>query len=141
MQTNRMVVSPSNSSAIPSAVAVSSETLPDDSSNSATLVTLILLGAVFVVLVIALLIYRQFRRTSGAIWISKVCIMLSSHTFCTTHCTPCIHSFRSQAIEQNLYCEKVWWGVKPQNMMSLSHRTLYSKYHIIFTTKVYQLFN
>ena len=71
-----MVVTTSNSTAIPSAVAVSSETLPDDSPNSATMVILVLLGAIFVVLVIALLIYRQFRKTSGAIWISKVFIML-----------------------------------------------------------------
>lgn len=70
-----MVVTRSNSTAIPSAVAVSGETLPDDSSNSATMVILILLGAMFVVLVIALLIYRQFRKTSGAIWISKVCML------------------------------------------------------------------
>ena len=68
-----MVATTSNSTSTPSAAAVGSSDVKD-SPNSPTLVAMILLGVVFLVVVIALLIYRYFRRTSGAVWISKVCI-------------------------------------------------------------------
>lgn len=67
-----MIVTVTNSTAHPSAAAVSSGNVPDDSSNSASLVAMAALTATFVVLVISLLGYRRFRRTSGAVWISKV---------------------------------------------------------------------
>lgn len=67
-----MIVTVTNSTAHPSAAAVSSGNVPDDSSNSASLVAMAALTATFVVLVISLLGYRRFRRTSGAVWISKL---------------------------------------------------------------------
>ena len=67
-----MVDPASNSTVTPSVAAVGGSNHVDDSSNSATLVAMILLGAVFIVVVITLFIYRYFRRTSGPVWISKV---------------------------------------------------------------------
>ncbi len=69
------MVSTANSSTSvtpPSSAAVSGDSSMGDSPNSATLVAMILLGAVFLAVVIALLIYRYYRRTSGPVWISKV---------------------------------------------------------------------
>lgn len=54
-----------------SSTAVSGDSM-EDTLNTATLVAMLLSGAVFIALVIALLIYRYYRRTSGAVWISKV---------------------------------------------------------------------
>lgn len=54
-----------------SSAAVSGDSM-EDTLNTATLVAMLLSGAVFIALVIALLIYRYYRRTSGAVWISKV---------------------------------------------------------------------
>lgn len=54
-----------------SSAAVSRDSM-EDTLNTATLVAMLLSGAVFIALVIALLIYRYYRRTSGAVWISKV---------------------------------------------------------------------
>lgn len=54
-----------------SSTAVSGDSM-EDTLNTATLVAMLLSGAVFIALVIALLIYRYYRRSSGAVWISKV---------------------------------------------------------------------
>lgn len=70
-QTDRMVESSNTTTFAPSSAAVSGDSM-DDTPNTATLVAMVLLGAVFVAVVIALLIYRYYRRTSGPVWISKV---------------------------------------------------------------------
>ncbi|XP_078347904.1 NT-3 growth factor receptor-like isoform X2 [Oculina patagonica] len=72
------MVSTANSSTSvtpPSSAAVSGDSSMGDSPNSATLVAMILLGAVFLAVVIALLIYRYYRRTSGPVWISKLALI------------------------------------------------------------------
>jgi len=55
----------------PSSAALSGDSM-DDTLNTATLVAMLLSCAVFIALVIALIIYRYYRRTSGHVWISKV---------------------------------------------------------------------
>ena len=68
-----MIVTSSNSTYSPSAAAVGSASV-GDTSNSATLVAMILLAAIFSMVVTAVFIYHYFKRNSGAVWISKVCI-------------------------------------------------------------------
>ena len=71
-QTNKMVASYNRTTLTPSSAAAMSGDSMEDTLNMATLVAMLLSGAVFIALVIALLIYRYHRRTSGPVWISKV---------------------------------------------------------------------
>lgn len=73
-QTDRMIVTSSNSTYSPSAAAVGSASV-GDTSNSATLVAMILLAAIFSMVVTAVFIYHYFKRNSGAVWISKLASM------------------------------------------------------------------
>ncbi|KAJ7372760.1 Lemur tyrosine kinase 3 [Desmophyllum pertusum] len=72
IQTDRMLANTNTSTFTPSAAAAANGGSMDDSPNTATLVAMTLLAAVFVAVVIGLLIYRYYRRTSGPIWISKL---------------------------------------------------------------------
>ena len=68
-----MIVTSNNYTSSPSAAAVGSASL-GDTPNSATLIAMILLAAVFSMVVTAVFIYHYFKRNSGAVCISKVCI-------------------------------------------------------------------
>ena len=72
-----MIVTSRNSTDSPSAAAVGSASV-GNTPNSATLIAMILLAAVFSMVVTAVFIYHYFRRNSGAVWISKVCIQCMS---------------------------------------------------------------
>jgi len=71
-QTDRMVASDNRTTLTPSLAALSGKSMDDTPLNTATMVAMLLSGAVLVALVIALLIYRYYRRTSGPVLISKV---------------------------------------------------------------------
>ena len=86
-----MVGSDNRTTLTPSLAALSGKSMDDTPLNTTTVVTVLLSGAVLVALVIALLIYRYYRRTSGPVWITKVLTLYrcnnDNHCYCYMCCT------------------------------------------------------